>query len=162
MKCCRTSLWLCCCITWFWELQQMSHVEPSSHRARVARVHLLLLSRRTAGLKVTRAWLEEKKFYMFAINLWTKKNTFKHVWSRYFNALSSYLDVQSSILLLLYGCSCPEGRAESSTISWLRFLMCRSCPRGESKGFFQRGFRGVCWLLVFQADTCSQFPTCLS
>lgn len=89
-----------------------------------------------------RAWLEESKFYMFATNLEP-------------NILSAVYHL--GILMLFHciwtcrGLPCCFSvavavlKAELNRAQFLDgVLVCCSCLRGESKGCFQRGFRGVC------------------
>lgn len=146
MKSCRTCPWLCCCIAFFCKLQQNTLLEPSSQAACVSHVPLELLARRTAGLKAMRAWLEEIKFYIFAINQWTK-----HPFKYCPGVLMLHCICRCRTLQLLYCCSWPEGRVKSSTALWQCVGMLLMSKKRQQTLLSERFLR-LCWLHIFQAS----------
>lgn len=162
MKSCRTCPWLCCCIALFCKLQQNTLLEPCSQRACVSHGPLELLARRTTGLKAMRAWLEEIKFYMFAINWWTN-HPFKYCVSGVLMLLHRICRcraVPCSFTIAMPGLKAGLNPAQPFD----GVLICCSCLWRESKRCFQKGSWGYVDCIYFRPVPCicSQFPTCFS
>lgn len=159
MKSCRTCPWLCCCIAVFCKLQQNTLWEPSSQSVCVSHVPLELLARRTTGPKAMRAWLEEIKFYMFAINQWTKY-PFKYCLGvlKLLHCIYRCRAVPCSFSIAVPGLKAELNPAQPFDSE----LVCSSCLRRESKCCFQQGSRGCVNYIYFRPVSCSgsQFPTC--
>lgn len=154
MKSCRTCPWLCCCIAFFCKLQQNTLLEPSSQRARVSHVPLELLARRATELKAMREWLEEMKFYIFAINQWTK-HPFKycpgvlmlsHLICRYRAVPCSFSAVP--------GLKAGLNPAQPFDSVGMLFM-----PKKREQTLFSERFPRLCWLHLFQASLfAASFP----